>query len=265
MRERDVHAEAGHQADHALRHRQRLAVARRIRPGHRDLLALELVQAAEVLLQPRQVRHALRRVIDIALQVDHRRALRQHAVGETVVQCGADFAHVRVARAQVHVVADADGIGAERHHVGGLAHRLAVRDLRLAFVEVLLPQPQQVQRRRIREARAGGVVAKDRNADPGAEHPRVDVLRPQELQHLGHLQDLLQLIWCLLPGQQQVLPVQPRLEFADFREQTIDSLHLSFHSLLRCLSTRSHTGHERWRTKRKILCVWPRLDAKPDQ
>ncbi len=172
-------------------------------------------------------------MVDVALQVDHRRPLRQHAVGETVVERGADFAHVRVARAEVHVVADADGLGTERHHVGGLAHRLAVRDLRLAFVEILLPKPQQVQRRRIGKAGPGGVVAEDRYADAGGKYARVDVLGPHEPQYLGHFQDLLELVGSLLPGQKQILGVQTRLELTDLGQQTADMFHLNCSNVLR--------------------------------
>ena len=53
-----VHAEAGHQRDDALRHRERLAVRGRVGPGHGDLLALERLQAAEGLLQVQEVGHA---------------------------------------------------------------------------------------------------------------------------------------------------------------------------------------------------------------
>ncbi len=56
MREGDLHAEAGHEADDPLRHRQRLAVAGRIGPAHRDLLAAQRVERTEVALQVRSGR-----------------------------------------------------------------------------------------------------------------------------------------------------------------------------------------------------------------
>ena len=65
--EGDLHTEAGHQADNALRYRKRFPVTRRIGPGHGDLLAFQVLQRAEVLAQPGEVRHGLRWVVDIAL------------------------------------------------------------------------------------------------------------------------------------------------------------------------------------------------------
>ena len=43
MRQHDVHAETGHQADDALRHGEGFAVGGRIGPAHGDLLALRCV------------------------------------------------------------------------------------------------------------------------------------------------------------------------------------------------------------------------------
>jgi hypothetical protein len=80
MGQDDVHAEAGEQADDALRDGQRLAVAGGVGPGHGDLLALEVLDAAEVVDDVQQVGHALGRMVDVALQVDQRRALLEDAV-----------------------------------------------------------------------------------------------------------------------------------------------------------------------------------------
>ena len=65
-----IHAEAGHEPDDSLRDGKRFAVARRIGPAHGDLLAPEIVETSEVMLQVEQVGHALRGVVHVALQVD---------------------------------------------------------------------------------------------------------------------------------------------------------------------------------------------------
>ena len=129
MGEGDVHTEAGHQADNALRHREGFAIARRVGPGHGDLLTFQILQRTKVLAQPGEIGHGLRRVVDIALQIDQRRSLRQDALLVAVVQRFADFAHVGVARAKEHVIANADGVGAEGDHVGGFTDRFAVGNL----------------------------------------------------------------------------------------------------------------------------------------
>lgn len=61
--------------------------------------------------QPGKIGHCLRRVVDIALQVNEGRALRQYALLESVVQRVADFAHVGIAGAKIHVVANTDNVG----------------------------------------------------------------------------------------------------------------------------------------------------------
>ena len=80
MGQHHVHAEAGHQADDALGHGEGLAVAGRIGPGHGDLLALQVLHAAELVDDVQHVGHALGGVVDVALQVDQGRLLLQHPV-----------------------------------------------------------------------------------------------------------------------------------------------------------------------------------------
>ncbi len=210
-----VHAKAGHQADDALRHGERLAVARRVSPGHGDLLALEVLEAAEVLLQPGEISHGLGRVINVALQVDQRRALGQHPLFEPFVERGAHFTHVGVAGPQVHVVANADGIGAEGDHVGGFTDGFTVGNLGFAFIQILLGQAEQVEGGGVGETGTGGVVAKHRDAKTGIEQLGGDVFGAQSLEGLGQLEHQRQLLGGLLPGQQEVFFMQVGLEFID--------------------------------------------------
>jgi len=76
-------------------------------------------------------------VVDVALQVDHGRAGGQNAGLDALIEGFPDFALVAVAFAEVHVVANANRLGEEADHVRSFADGLAVRDLALAFVEVL--------------------------------------------------------------------------------------------------------------------------------
>ena len=107
----------------------------------------------------------LGRMVAVALQVDDRRPLRQDAVLVARARpTAATSGHVLVALADEHVVADADDLGQEGDHVGGLAHRLAVRDLRLALVEVHAAQAEQARGAGEGEARARRLVAEVRDA-----------------------------------------------------------------------------------------------------
>ena len=188
-----VHAEPRKQPRDALRHRQRLAVGRAVCPRHGDLLALEvldrlvqIVAFAERVDAMQHVRHALRRVVDIALEVDQRGLLFEHARLVALGHGVDDVVHIRIALADVHIVADADDVGHEGDHVRGLAHRFAVRDLALALVEILHLKAEEVARRREREARAGGVIAEQRNAEAGIKDFRGDIVLPQVTQRVGH-------------------------------------------------------------------------------
>lgn len=97
-----------------------------------------------MLPQPGEVGHGLGGVIDIALQVDKRRALGQHALTIAVVERFAHLAHIGVAGAEVHIVADADSVRAEGDHVGGFTYGFAVGNLRFTLVQVLLRKAEQV-------------------------------------------------------------------------------------------------------------------------
>ena len=135
--QRHVHAEAGHEADDALRHRERLAVARRIGPGHGDLLAAQPLEPAEAALEVQQVGQRLGRVVDVALQVDHRgpprraRPARSPPAGRRPPRACSGCPRPRYMSSRMPI-----DLGQERDHVGRLAHGLAVGDLRLRLVEV---------------------------------------------------------------------------------------------------------------------------------
>jgi len=171
MSQRHIHAHAGKQRDHALWHRERLAVARRICPGHGDLLAPELINSAEVVDQMLQVGHRLGGVVQVALQVDQGRALFENAVRKTLRDGVGHRFHVGVAFADVHVVANPDDIGHKGDHVRSLPDRLAMRDLRLALVQVLNSQSQQVAGAGEAETGPRRVVAEDGDGQAAVEDP----------------------------------------------------------------------------------------------
>lgn len=81
----------------------------------------------------------------------------QHAFLKTLLHGGGNFAHVFVALAEIHVVADADDLG---HEQSCSPSRAPFRRGRSAFlINPNRPaQAQRVRRRRKAEARARGVV-----------------------------------------------------------------------------------------------------------
>ena len=199
MGQRDIHAEAGEQADDALRDRQRLAVGRGIGPRHGDLLALQVLDAAEVVDDMQHVGHALRRMVDIALQVHERRTLLEDAVAVALFQSVHKRLLVLVALMDVHIVADADDDGHEGDHVRSLADGLAVGDLGFLLIEDLLLETQQVARRGEGEAGTGGVVAEQGDAEAGIEDLRGLVALAQVAQGVGHGEDGVDLVVRLVP------------------------------------------------------------------
>ena len=143
--------------------------------------------------------HALRRVVDVALEVHKRRALFEDAVAVALFERVHEGLLILVALADEHIVANADDVGHERDHVRRLAHGLAVCDLGLLFIEHLLLKTQQVARGGKREARARGVVTEDRNAETGIEDLRVLVALAQVAQRVGHGEDRVDLLVALVP------------------------------------------------------------------
>ena len=154
-------------------------------------------------------------MVDVALEVDDAGPLGQHALREAVVEGVADFLHVGVAGAEEHVVADADDLRQEGDHVGGFADGFAVGDLRLAFVEVLDGQAEQVAGGREGEARAGGIVAEVGDGQPRVEDAQRDVLLVELLQQFGGLEDEFEFGHRLVPREQEVLAGQAGVQLFD--------------------------------------------------
>ena len=103
----------------------------------------------------------------------------QHVALESVVEGFADFAHVGIARAQVHVVTDTHRIGAEGDHVGRFAHCLAVRYLALALVKILHLKAEKIARRGEGETGACGIIAEKAYAKAAVEYFAGDVVLAQ--------------------------------------------------------------------------------------
>ena len=204
MSQGHVHAEAGEQADNALGNGQGLAVGGRIGPGHGDLLALQVLHAAEVVDDVQHIGHALGGVIHVALQVDQRGLLLQNVVTIALLHGVHEGLLILVALADEHIVADTDDIGHEGHHVRGLADGLAVGDLGLLLVQILHLQAQQVAGGGEGEAGAGGVVAEDGDAQAGIEDPGALVALAQVTQGVGHGEHGVNLVVGLVPGPVEV-------------------------------------------------------------
>ena len=200
MRQRHVHAEAGEQADHTLGNGQGLAVGGGIRPGHSDLLALQVLHAAEVVDDVQHIGHALGGVIHVALQVHQSGLLLQNTVAVAFLHGVHEGLLILVTLADEHIIADADDVGHEGHHVGRLADGLAVGDLGLLLVQILHLQTQQVAGGGEGEAGTGGVVAEDGDAQAGIEHAGALVALAQVAQSVGHGEDGVDLVVGLVPS-----------------------------------------------------------------
>ena len=204
MCQRNVHAEAGEQTNDALRDGQRLAVAGGVCPGHGNLLALEVLDAAKVVDDMQHVRHALGRMVHVALQVHERRSLLEDTVAVALFQRVHERLLILMTLMDVHVVADADDVSHERDHVCGLTDGFAVGNLGLLLIENLLFQTQEVAGRSKREAGTGGVVAEQGNAETGVEDLRGLVALAQIAQGVGYGKDRVDFVVGLVPGPVEV-------------------------------------------------------------
>ena len=202
-----VHAKARQQGDEGLRAGQRLAVGGRVGPGDGDLLALEVLQATELLDEVEHVGGGLGGVVGVGLQGDQGRTVVQDAVVVGLLHGLGDLGHVGVALADVHVVADADDVSHEGDHGSGLADGLAVGDLGLLLVQVLKLEAEQVGGLGEGEAGAGGVVAEERHGQAGVEDLGGDVALAQVAQGGGGGVEGAQLVGGLVPGVQEVAAV----------------------------------------------------------
>ena len=139
-------------------------------------------------------------MIHVALQVHQSGALLQNAVAVALFQSVHEGLLIGVTLTDVHVVADADDVGHEGHHVRGLTHGLAVSDLGLLLVQNLLFQTQQVAGGSEGETGTGGVVAEQGNAQAGIEDAGALVALAQVAQGVGHGEDSFDLIIGLVPS-----------------------------------------------------------------
>ena len=150
------------------------------------------------------IRHTLGRMVDVALEIDQRGFLFEHALPVAVGYGVYHIVHVLVALADIHVVPDPDHVRHEGNHVGRLPDRLPVGNLALALVQVLHFQTQQVAGGSKGEAGAGGIVPEQGDAQSGFEDLRGDIVLPQTAQRVRHREDRGDLIIRLLPGQEEV-------------------------------------------------------------
>ena len=148
--------------------------------------------------------HALRRMVNVALQVHERRSLLEDTVAVALFQRVHERLLVLVALMDVHVVADADDVSHEGNHVRGLADGLAVCDLGLLLVEDLLLEAEEVAGGGEGEAGTGGVIAEEGDAEAGVEDLRGLVALPQVAQSVGYGKDSVDFVVGLVPGPVEV-------------------------------------------------------------
>ena len=205
MRKHDIHAEAGHQADHALRNGQRLSVAGRICPGHGKLFALQVLNAAKVMNDLLHVGKALRRMVNVTLQVDERRLLLQDSVLVSLRHRVHEGFLVSMTLSDIHVIPDSDDIRHKGNHVRGFSHCFAMRDLALLLIQILYLQSEQVAGRAEGKPGSGGVVAEHGDAESGVEDLRGNILLSQMSEGIRHSEDGHDLIVCLIPGKEEII------------------------------------------------------------
>ena len=145
------------------------------------------------------VGHALRRMVDVALQVDQSRSLLEDAVAVALFEGVHEGLLILVTLMDEHIVADADDVGHEGDHVRRFADGLAVGDLRLLLVEHLLLQTQQVAGGSEGETGTGGVVTEQGDTKTGIEDLGGLVVLAQVAQSVSDGEDGFDLVVGLVP------------------------------------------------------------------
>ena len=120
-------------------------------------------------------------MIDIALQVDHRWSLVQNALLIALLNRACHLAHIFIAFAQEHVIADADDFSEKGDHSSGFPDRLAMRNLGFYLIQFRESQSQSIHCRGKAEAGARRIVAENGNRQARVKHPEWPFL----CMHLG--------------------------------------------------------------------------------
>ena len=144
----DVHPEARHQREQALRHAHRFGVARRVGPAHGQAQAAQV--AAAQLLQGHEVGEGLTGVVHVALHVDDRHA---RVLGHR--------AHERVPLAGHQVVTDRDAVAVAAQDDAHVLRALAVGHLAGGGVDEVRVRPELRGAGLEAVAGAGGLVEKE--------------------------------------------------------------------------------------------------------
>ena len=150
----------------------------------------------------------------------------KHAVVKSLLHRGGDFAHVSVALAEIHVVANADDLREERNHVRGLAHGLAVGDLRFLLVEIGEAKAEGVDRRRETETRARRVIAKDRDREARIEDAQRFLRAVQLRERLGDEREGADFGVRFFPREQEIFSEGVSLQLRKLREIFLEDIHI---------------------------------------
>ena len=94
----------------------------------------------------KHIRHALCRMVDIALKVHQRGLLLKHAVTPALGHGIDDVMHIFISLSDIHVIADAYHVRHEGNHVRSLPDGLSVGYLALFLIQILYLKAKEVAR-----------------------------------------------------------------------------------------------------------------------
>jgi len=209
--EGDIHAIAGHESDDGLRHREGLAIRGAVGPAHDELLALEVLNATEVVDEVAKIGGGLSGVVLIALQVDDAGLLRKNTLLLALLASLGDLKLVLVALTEEQIVTDADDLSHEGQHGGSLTDSLTVGNLALGLIHIKNRETKKSAGRGEGRAGASGLVTEDRHSAVALKDTAADVLLVELLNGLSDEDESVDLLLRVIPGAKEVTTVHIHL------------------------------------------------------
>ena len=197
MGQAQVHAEARHQQDEALRHRDRLLVTGGVGPADVHGAAAQI--APEAFHDGHQVGQNLEGVVDVALHIEHRRAAGRGHVADVLV------ANVPVA------LTDSDAVAVATDDFTDLFRRVAMADLRGLALNELGVTAQLGHAGLEADARARTGEEEEHGQHLVAQQGVIFAGRAATLQIPGNIQQRINFVTRPLLGGDHVAPAQIRL------------------------------------------------------
>ena len=207
MSKNNIHTETCHKSDYALWNRKRFTIGWGVSPCHSKLLALQILNTAELMDDVEHICHTLCRMVNIALKVYKSWSLLKNTIFISLCYSIHKFFLVGVTFSDVHVVTDTDYISHEGYHVSGLTNSLAMSDLGFLLIQILYLKSKKVAGRSKGEAGTGGIVTENRDSKTALKYFCGNIVLSHEAKSISNCKYSFKLIVCFVPGPEEIVVV----------------------------------------------------------